>query len=1012
MCFCISMAIFYVYVRMMNDRFWNSFALNVLRRLLSLLLFKIGCFGSIIVLAQDPVAIRYTVEDGLPSNEVYDAYEDKIGNIWFATDHGVSRYDGYSFKNYTKQDGLSDNTVFEFKEDAAGIVWMRCFNGTLSYMVDGKIRPYPFNDRLLKRLKGGFFANFDIDGQHRMYFTVYRRGETTVVLDLLTGEVDSLQLGPGMQAALIATDDPLHRVCAVAVPESPLSGFDGDHITCKAGAKKWALDLRKFPGWRNGRNISFSIGPDVDIGIFGPHIQRIEGCAVTHSELLAYGSIGIIKDRGDQIWVMTRQGVIRLNAQLQPDERFFQQDFCMGMLQDRHGSYWICTTNGVLAVRDFDSRVYQIAGGNPLANARRLCIVGERLYLLHGNDAVSTALIGPSQLHWGEPVRKGNDHTFLHELIPAMPDSLGMEMGTYTELVERLMYFPHKDVIASAAWQLRWQGGRILGTTSRGFHILSLRNGALHWDKRFEQLGLSCTAILDNGRGKVWVGTARGLYVFEGDRFFPYDSTHHLLRERVTDLALLPDDVLVVSTRGNGLLFLRRGQVISVGEAQGLSSNLCNRLYVGPSGLWVCSNMGLSLLRGKSGPSGFSLSGSILNYTILDGLPSNKVNDVLEYKGKIFVATENGLAAFDGPRAGNVLPLTKIEQVKVDDRVVSRGEALTAEDAHVQVRFRGEKLSALGNIRYRYKLEGFDQKWRSTTENIADYYNLPPGAYTFRVSAGYPSTQENPHEDRFSFFLPYHFYERLWVRVLAGLLLFFVGLLGVWRYNLGRQRRLHANNNRLQAEVKALRSQMRPHFIFNTLNSIQQFILNQDPVAAQMHLSRFAKLMRGVLEASNQEAIPISQEIELLQRYLELEKLRFGDDFVYVIDLQQGVDWEAAKIPPMLLQPLVENAVWHGLRLQKVDPKVSLRFSLTPGGSICCEVEDNGIGRKAAALRASAHRGASFGLSNIEDRIRLLNTLQPGSLHLQLIDLVADGEARGTLARLTLQHLPHEPQKT
>jgi sensor histidine kinase YesM len=228
-------------------------------------------------------------------------------------------------------------------------------------------------------------------------------------------------------------------------------------------------------------------------------------------------------------------------------------------------------------------------------------------------------------------------------------------------------------------------------------------------------------------------------------------------------------------------------------------------------------------------------------------------------------------------------------------------------------------------------------------------------------------------------------------------------LLVARQYYKARHRRLRARTARLQSEIRVRRSQMRPHFIFNVLNSIYELILRNDNPAAEMYLLQFAKLMRLVLDASHHETIPIPQERSILEMYLELEKLRFGDDFSYNIEEQGDVEWQKYKIQPMLLQPIVENAIWHGLRMQKLNPTLWLRFSLLDETTVCCEVEDNGIGRKAASQLPGTRKEGSVAVKNIEERVKLLNAIKADSVKLEIIDLVTDsGTALGTKIRIIL----------
>ena len=160
---------------------------------------------------------------------------------------------------------------------------------------------------------------------------------------------------------------------------------------------------------------------------------------------------------------------------------------------------------------------------------------------------------------------------------------------------------------------------------------------------------------------------------------------------------------------------------------------------------------------------------------------------------------------------------------------------------------------------------------------------------------------------------------------------------------------LHTQNRLAEEKLTALRSQMNPHFIFNSLNSIQQFILKGEVDNANKYLSQFSKLIRLVLQYSEYNFISLEEEINMLKLYLSLEKTRFGNSFEYSIQVEDDLDADEIKIPNLMVQPFVENAIWHGLMHKEGDRKIDIRFHLKHEKSVVCEVTDNGIGREKAA---------------------------------------------------------------
>lgn len=218
------------------------------------------------------------------------------------------------------------------------------------------------------------------------------------------------------------------------------------------------------------------------------------------------------------------------------------------------------------------------------------------------------------------------------------------------------------------------------------------------------------------------------------------------------------------------------------------------------------------------------------------------------------------------------------------------------------------------------------------------------------------------------------------------------------RRNVNRQK--YANN---QLALKSLRSQMNPHFIFNALNSVNSFIANNDERAANKYLSEFSQLMRSVLENSEEDFIPLFKEIELLQLYVKLEHFRFKDKFDYTITVDERINVEDFVIPPMLLQPYVENAVWHGLRYKEEKGKLEIDLKQTDPETIAITITDDGIGRKKSKELKTDHqkKQKSKGMGNIRKRISILNEMYRDKVNVTVEDVFENEE--GTRVRLILK---------
>jgi LytS/YehU family sensor histidine kinase len=199
-----------------------------------------------------------------------------------------------------------------------------------------------------------------------------------------------------------------------------------------------------------------------------------------------------------------------------------------------------------------------------------------------------------------------------------------------------------------------------------------------------------------------------------------------------------------------------------------------------------------------------------------------------------------------------------------------------------------------------------------------------------------------------------------------------------------------------ELEMQALRAQMNPHFIFNSLNSINRFILKKQSSEATEYLTKFSRLIRMILNSSASASVSLAEDLEALQLYLELESLRFDNQFSYKIECNPDVDTEFIHVPPMLLQPFVENAIWHGLMNKEGEGNLWININ-QEGSTLICTIIDDGIGRqRAAELKSKSSKHKSMGMNITESRIAMLQRMNENK-PVEIKDLVdADGSAAGT----------------
>ena len=228
---------------------------------------------------------------------------------------------------------------------------------------------------------------------------------------------------------------------------------------------------------------------------------------------------------------------------------------------------------------------------------------------------------------------------------------------------------------------------------------------------------------------------------------------------------------------------------------------------------------------------------------------------------------------------------------------------------------------------------------------------------------------------------------------LWGLLIFVltIVLFFVYRYKIANLRqnralKLDFDKRLLDIEMGALRAQMNPHFIFNCLNSINRYIVKNDPITASLYLTKFSKLMRLILDNSRNKMVSLENELTALKLYIEMEDMRFDNKFTYAFNISKDMSLNL-EIPPMLIQPFVENAIWHGL-LHKHDKGILNIDIKRTGNDLVCTIEDNGIGRqKAEALKTKPATQKSYGIKITSDRLELINQTSKIKSTVTIIDL-------------------------
>ncbi len=426
--------------------------------------------------------------------------------------------------------------------------------------------------------------------------------------------------------------------------------------------------------------------------------------------------------------------------------------------------------------------------------------------------------------------------------------------------------------------------------------------------------------------------------------------------------------------------------------------------------LWLSTNQGII----KYNPSNKKTS----TFNVSDGIPITEFNFWSSLKtksNKIIFGSTNGLIMFDPM-------LIKLDSVEVTPTITSLlindakpKEKLICEKSNVSsipklksitqtyqnntlsFRFAALDYTDPNANEFKYRITPIEKEWvHSGTENFARYANLAPGNYTFEVDATNSDGiwSNNPAKLDITILPPW--WETWWFRTLATLAI--AGIIYLIYQNRVQQIQKEADFKRKEAEYKqlaaetetaVLRLQMNPHFIFNSMNSISSYLLQKDIETANDYLGRFARLMRKILMVAEEPYLSVYDEIELLEQYMQAEAMRFEEKFQYEFVIDEAIDTDEVLIPTMILQPFVENAIWHGISNIKGLGRIIIEFKLTKEKFICT-IEDNGVGRKAASQKKSTEHESKATIIT-KRRLKLLATenyldFEPSLAYQDLVD--------------------------
>lgn len=911
--------------------------------------------------------------------------------MWFATDHGVARYNGYRFDNFTTDNGLTDNTVFDLQEDEEGNIWFVTFTGGLCYY-DGKtVRPHPMNDSIKSVFARQLPTSIKVLKGKKVWMGVVGKGFYKITpQEFKFFPFDKAQREDTVNVYLLNLAG--GQFVYASAPGAVLPQIEDKDVT-GISAYKVGIATFKYTGL-NFLTVKAS-NDEILIGVWQYLIRVSKAGVVSRKEWPRDKKILFLKKLDDgSIWVTNSNAPAYKLSIAGNAISFIDSLQAPKGISDMYAmpgnSYWLTTLDkGVFLLPNTGMRIFSIP---PSINSNPVSLLAaNKKYLYVGlpNNVIMTIDKGmKSSFTEGRKEPIGVSGMVLSDSGRVMTNlEVPFNWTTKGFFITRMITYDSTRLLIGG------DGGFAI---VKGFEMV-VNSHDLGFRERVADL-------LQINKKQFAVGTAKGLYYINPNTTGTLNvvKEKHLGDVRVTALASQSDNVFAVATRGKGVYLFANGKHYSFNDSsEVLSSQAECLLFENDSTLWVGTYDGLEKIVYRLSNAGLQFE--VRSYAKPDGLPGTQVNCIAQFGSYIWIATSEGLCYF---KPGSY----KFETLKVPvyfsdlyvngkPRALEKTELAYNED-NIRIDFGALYYNSPGNIRYKVRLN--EEDWTYSKSNSAMYYSLPSGKYCLQVQAEDKYGKYISSPESFYFTITPHFTETFLFRSVIALLILLAVVIVVALFFRFQKMKSENLIKLLQYEFKALNYQINPHFVFNVLNSIQYFVIRKDSDKAVFFLNSFSRLIRKIVNNSRQQHISITEEVEFLQEYLDLERLRLDGKFEYTIEIGDGVDTQTKLLLPMVLQPIVENSIWHGIvpadRLGTID----LRF-LKQRDCIICEIEDNGVGLKHTEKK-SKPAGLSIALGNVKERLKIAAEMYDSEWSLTIQDKTEINGDTGTIVTIKFPH--------
>jgi signal transduction histidine kinase/DNA-binding response OmpR family regulator/ligand-binding sensor domain-containing protein len=761
--------------------------------------------------------INYSVSQGLPSSEIYQALQDKQGFIWFTTNQGVSRFNGYEFQNYTTANGLPNNSILEIYEDYKGRIWFISLSCQLAYFYKGVIHTYPYNEAIQKKIKPWIPSvklSFYVDKNENVYLSaactgivkISAKGELTL-LDAQNEYYPKYALAYYVNTEKILVGLPQYdNIMGISILKNGQYAYI--HVPLNSRTNRvWALPY-------NNKTI---LGYICDLHI-------IENQQVVQKYNFPSEIIWMSKEGNNDLWVsLKKKGVylfLGLHHFSHPDGQFLQGLTVTSVVKDMEGAYWFTTLEkGVFYMPSKDIMAYTTSSG---LKATKITTIDEyqgdiwfagnhsEIYKIHTRNLSKIDYFKNDGVYY-QFIKNGHGKLFMAGGLPRIFD-----------IVER----GHLKRIGISYFKNIYLSDKKDEFYALYFGIIKYKNDKPVFDSLLNKINNLTFCMLPNPSGGFWIGTDDGLLLLKNGQREYLGQKNSLLKHRINDLVYSPCG-LWIATKGDGLLLKQHDTIIQFTTRNGMPGTSVNSLYIDGDDLWIGTTQGLARLEidRHIAPSLYKIT----SFHVTDGLISNEINKVHVQGNMVYMATNEGFCFFDKTklRPNQVAPPVYVQAIKINDKdtVIQVSYSLPFDLNNITIEYNGLSYRNAGKIDYIYNMEGIDSVWRITKSRVARFPLLPPGKYTFRVKASNTDGVVSYQPLSFTFIIQKPYWQTWWFRVFVVFVIsavsFFIFYL-INRIKIKEQkRRMLLKENLRKSEQEVALSGMKLRYFANISHEIR-----------------------------------------------------------------------------------------------------------------------------------------------------------------------------------------------